>query len=151
MEAVQRKGKLAQLAPGFLEEFFRPEKHGPVLKRDELGIIKPYVQFKADGPLAKAYLTVFTAKLGMALYREHVGEPLPMSGGVHTAWFLNAGLSQANGDTILSKLPVFGTLAQGRFFVPEQFAYRFNTDGKSIVAATRWFSLELSCVYRGNV
>lgn len=142
-EAVHRKGTLARLAPGFFEEFFRPEKHGPVLKRDELGIIKPFVQFRVDGPLAKAYLTVFAAKFGMALYREHVGQPLPLTGGVYTVWFLNAGLAQETGDAILAKLPGFQTLQQGRFVVPAQFAYRYNCDGRSIVAALAGFHSNL--------
>lgn len=142
-EAAQRKGKLAQLAPGFLEEFFRPEKHRPVLRRDASGVIKPYVEFNADGPVARAYMTVFAAKLGMAFYREHVDEALPISGGVHVAWFLNAGLSQKTGEMFLSKLPIFGTLVQGRFVVPEQFAYRFNTDGRSIVATLAGFHSNL--------
>jgi hypothetical protein len=138
-EAVQRKPILAQLAPGLLEELFRPEKRSAIVNRDALGIIKPYIKFNADGPLAKAYLTVFAAKLGMALYREHVGEPLPFTGGVYTLFFLNAGLAKATGDAMLEKLPMFETLNQGRVCVPDQFAYRYNCDGKSIVAALAGF------------
>jgi len=140
---MQRRGKLTQLAPGFLEEFFRPDKNRPVLRRDALGIIKPYIEIKADGPLAKAYLTVFAAKLGMALFREHIGHALPLTGGVHTFFFLNAGLSRETGDTMLSKLPIFHTIKQGGFVVPEQFAYRFNYDGKSIIAALAGFHSNL--------
>jgi hypothetical protein len=142
-EAVQRKRMLAQLAPGFLEELFRPEKQSAVLSRDALGIIKPYIKFNADGPLAKAYLTVFSAKLGMALYREHVGEPLPLTGGVYTLFFMNAGLAKATGDAMLEKLPIFKTLNQGRVCVPDQFAYRYNCDAKSIVAALAGFHSNL--------
>ncbi len=141
-EAAQRRGKLAQLAPGFLDEFFRGQRQNTYL-RDRLGILKRYVAFHANGPLTKAYLTVFAGKLGMALYREHIGEPLPLSGGVHTAWFLNAGLSQRTGDTMLSKMPIYSSLKQGSFFLPEQFGYRFNTDGKSILAALSGFHSNL--------
>jgi hypothetical protein len=141
-EAAQRRGKLAQLAPGFLDEFFRGQRKDTYL-RDRLGILKRYIAFHANGPLTKAYLTVFAGKLGMALYREHIGDPLPLSGGVHTAWFLNAGLSQQTGDTILSKMPIYGSLKQGSFFLPEQFGYRFNTDGKSIIAALSGFHSNL--------
>jgi hypothetical protein len=140
--ATQRKGKLAQLAPGFLDEFFQGRRNTTLL-RDKFGILKPYVTFHANGPLAKAYLTVYAAKLGMALYREHIGEPLALSGGVHTAVFLNAGLTQKTGDTILSKMPIYGSLQQGVFFLPEQFGYRFNTDGKSIIAALTGFHSNL--------
>jgi hypothetical protein len=142
-EAIQRKRKLALLAPGLLEELFRPEKQSAGLSRDALGIIKRYIKFNADGPLAKAYLTVFSAKLGMALYREHVGEPLPLTGGVYTLFFLNAGLAQATGDALLAKLPIFGTISQGRVCFPDQFAYRYNCDARSVVAALAGFHSNL--------
>jgi hypothetical protein len=61
------------------------------------------------------------------------------TGGVHIAWFLNAGLSQQTGDAMLSITPIYGSLKQGAFFLPEQFGYRFNTDGKSIIAALTGF------------
>jgi hypothetical protein len=93
------------------------------------------VVITADRPLLKAYLTVFGAKLAMALYREHIGLALPLTGGVQTTFFLNAGLVQRTADTILRIIPLFGTLKQRRFRVPDQFAYRYNTDGKSVFAA----------------
>ncbi len=142
-EALQRRGKLALLAPGLLEELFRRDKHAPAMLKDEHGIIKPYIKINADGPLAKAYLTVFAAKLGMALYREHIGQPLPLTGGVNTLFFLNAGLSRKAGDAMLSKLPIFHTISQGKFAVPEQFAYRFNCDGSSLIAALAGFHSNL--------
>jgi hypothetical protein len=89
----------------------------------------------SDGPLLKTYLTAFGAKIGMALYREYIGTPLPLTGGVLTTSFLNFGLAQKTADIILTIAPQFGTLTQGRFQVPEQFAYRYNTDGKSVVFA----------------
>jgi hypothetical protein len=39
-----------------------------------------------------------------------------------TFFFLNAGLSQATGDAMLSKLPIFHTIHQARFVVSDQFA-----------------------------
>lgn len=138
-EAMGLRGKLAHLAPGLLEELFRPEKQSAVISRGTDGIIKPYIKFNADGPLAKAYLTVFSAKLGMALYREHVEKPLPLTGGVYTLFFLNAGLAEETGNAILEKLPVFDTLVQGRVHVQKQFAYRLNTDKNGIVAALAGF------------
>ena len=82
------------------------------------GLIEsPFVQIKADGPLTRAYLNVFAAKLGMALYREHVAHALPLSGGVHINWFLNAGLAQRTAEGILRILLVAGTLRQGAFEV----------------------------------
>jgi hypothetical protein len=75
------------------------------------------------------------AKLAMALYREHVGHALPLTGGVHTNWYLNAGLAQRTAEGILKTLPLGGTLRQGSFQVPEQFVYRYNCDGRTVVAA----------------
>ena len=57
------------------------------------------------------------AKLAMALYREHVGHALPLTGGVHTNWYLNAGLAQRTAEGILKTLPLGGTLRQGSFQV----------------------------------
>jgi hypothetical protein len=141
-EAIDRKWMLSRQAPGVLEELFRPDKER-ALWLTQSGIRQPYVHITADGPLTKAYLTVFTAKFGMALYREHIGEALPIDGGVHTQWFLNAGLAAQAAEAMLKILPSFGTLQQGKFMVPEQFAYRFNSDGKSIVAALASFHTNL--------
>jgi hypothetical protein len=137
-EAVDRKAMLRMRAPGVLEELLRPGSEQRIW-RNERGVFQQMSYVQADGPLTRSYLTVFTAKFAMALYREHVGEALPLEGGVHTNWFLNAGLSQKAADTMLSIMPMVGTLTQGRFAVPEQFSYRFNTDGRSVVAALASF------------
>ncbi len=75
-EAVARRGALRQLAPGVLEELLRPEKESRIWLT-ERGVAKPFVHVKADGELTAKYLTVFTAKFGMALYREYTGTALP--------------------------------------------------------------------------
>jgi hypothetical protein len=137
-EALARRGKLRQIAPGVLEELLRPEKEQEVWLRKS-GLLQPYIKINVDGPLTKEYLTVFTAKFGMALYREHVGAALPLTGGVHAQWFLNAGLATETAEKILAKMPMFGTVEQGKFRVPEQFSYRFNCDRKTIVAALASF------------
>jgi hypothetical protein len=141
-EAADRKRKLIELAPGLLEEFFRPNKRQRVWGRDGL-VATPLVQINADGPLTKAYLTVFAAKLGMALFREHVGHALPLNGAVYTKYFLNAGISRDTAEGMLRIMPIGGTLRQGTFQVPEQFAYRYNCDGGSIIAALAGFHSNL--------
>jgi hypothetical protein len=73
----------------------------------------------------------------MALYGEHVGHALPLTGGAHTNWYLNAGLAQRTAEGILMTLPLGGTLRQGSFQVPEQFAYRYNCDGRSLASTRR--------------
>lgn len=140
-EAIGLRRKMKQVAPGVSEEF-----DGPSFTRWQKppgGILRQMTATRIDGPLTKAYLTAFCAKLAMALYREHVGVPLPLDGGVRIAFFLNAGLSQKSGDAMLEKLPLPGTLKQGSFTVPEQFTYRYNYDGHSIVAALAGFNSNL--------
>jgi hypothetical protein len=136
---VQEAGKLRPMlelkAPGFLREFFRSNKNSPTWRRTSIGLLKPAIKISADGPLLRGYLTVFASKLGMALYREHIGTPLPRQGAAYSQWFLNAGLAQTTADSMLSFLPGSETLRQGRFHVDSQFVYRFNSDDKSIVAA----------------
>src|SRR4051812_33487027 len=58
IEAKERRGKLEQIAPGFLNEFFRPDTSRSILLRKQ-GLLVPYVRMKADGPLLKGYLTTF--------------------------------------------------------------------------------------------
>ena len=138
-EAGALRPMLERKAPGFLKEFFRPDKNTTTWRRTSVGLLKPRVKVSADGPLVKGYLRVFASKLGMALYREHIGTPLAIEGAVYTQWFLNAGLAQATADAMLSILPAWGALRQGSFEVDNQFGYRFNSDDKSIVAALAKF------------
>ena len=134
-EAAHRKGKILQIAPGLLEELFRPEKAERIWSRGPTGLLRQSVKVSADGPLLNAYLTVFAAKMGVALYREHIGAALPLEGGVQTQWFLNAGLAQQTANAMLRILPSVATLTQSKFHATEQFAYKYNSDDRSIVAA----------------
>ena len=63
------------------------------------------VEVKVNGPRTRACLGVFAAKLA-ALCREHIGEGVPLTGGVQIMCFLNAGLPETTGNKILEKLPV---------------------------------------------
>jgi hypothetical protein len=95
----------------------------------------------------KAHLTIFGAKLAMALYREHVGVPLASDGAVWCQFQLNAGLTQEQLDDRVANLPGYETLRQGSKNVDDQFKYRFNTDERTVVAAVAqfhrglWFTL----------
>jgi hypothetical protein len=133
-DALQFKRALARRAPQVVEEVFA----GPVrrdLVRRPSGLLVSQVRVKVDGPATQAHLTVFGAKLGLALWREHVGGPLPLDGTVTVNAFLNAGLNDAQAGSMLSILPVAGELRQGENVFNEQFAYRYNTDLKTILAA----------------
>lgn len=136
-------GSLDQLAPGLRDEMTRDGRAEQTWRWTPGGLLRPAVTVHADGPILKRHLTVFTAKLGMALYREHVGEPLPPGGGVFTKWFLNAGLNQEQAEAMISILPIGGSLRQGRQHSIEQFGYRYNCDDKHIVAALAGFHSNL--------
>jgi hypothetical protein len=134
-EGIRLRHTVDRDAPGLLEEAFDASLMRPQWVRGPSGLLTQKVILQAGGPLVKAYLDVFAAKLAMALYREHVGTPLPGEGGVQTIWYLNHGLSEEHAHAHLSILPAAATLRQGTFIVPEQFAYRYNCDDKSIFAA----------------
>ncbi|MET4233939.1 hypothetical protein ACVWXN_010175 [Bradyrhizobium sp. i1.4.4] len=141
-EAMNNRQMLQMRAPGVLDELFNPQKEDRVwVKRN--GILQEMARIKADGPVTRIHLHVFAAKFGMALYRHHIGEALPPEGGVQTNVFMNAGLAQNSAEHMLKILPAFNSLQQGKFWPTDQFAYRYNSDGKMIVAALASFHANL--------
>jgi len=139
-------------APGVTEELGAPLKSKKEFVRRPSGILQPVVTIRADGPLVHGYMSVFAAKLGMALYREHVGHALPLDGAVWVQYNFNAGMTQQKLDSLLGPLPIFGTLQQGSKTVTGQFDYRFNTDERTVVAAICHFhrSLWVVCCASSN-
>jgi hypothetical protein len=127
------------LAPGVREEMSLPGKFGDGLMRRPSGLYQRVTLVRADGPSVKAHLSIFGAKLGMALYREHVGVALPLDGAVWCQFALNAGMTQEDLDARVKILPAFGTLQQGRNHVLHRFSYRYNCDGRTVVAAVVQF------------
>jgi hypothetical protein len=124
------------LAPGVREEMSLPGKAAlGLLRRPGSGLLQRVVQVHADGPRIKAHLSIFGAKLAMALFREHVGAALPLDGAVWCQFSLNAGMTQEHMDERLRILPLWDTLKQGRKRVDDQFAYRYNCDGRTTLAA----------------
>ena len=77
--------------------------------------------------------------MAMALYREHVGAALPLDGAVWCQFALNAGMTQEHLEQRVKIMPLHGTLRQGQKHVSDQFSYRYNTDGKTVVAAVAQF------------
>lgn len=116
-------------------EVFSMSGHNHLWSADQGHILTKKAVIKVNGPRAKSYLDVFCAKLGMAIYRQHTGTPLPSDGGVETVWHLNSGLTKEAFETYVKILPIMGTMNQGTFYVTEQFAYRYNSNGSDIVAA----------------
>jgi hypothetical protein len=133
-------------APGLISELVDQNESKTRWVRGPNGLLRKVQEIKATGRLLRAYLSVFSAKLGAALYREHVGVPLQLTGAVSTNFYLNRGLTKQTMDILLRIAPTFGTLQQGGFQVPEQFAYRFNTDEKTIVYAIAQFHSNLTIV-----
>ena len=94
-------------APGVREEMSLPGKSNyEWARRPGSGLLQRVVRVHADGPCVKAHLSVFGAKLAMALYREHVGVALPLDGAVWCQFALNAGMTQENLNARVKILPV---------------------------------------------
>jgi hypothetical protein len=146
IEAKGLRRRLESKAPGVLTELFRNDKSVGRWVEGPGGLLVPKVLVTADGPLLNEHLTTFGIKMGMALYREHVNSALPLTGGVKATCFLNAGLAWQTAAAIMKITPQFATLEQGKFTVPDQFAYRYNTDGKSVLLALIGFHAGLHIV-----
>jgi len=67
----------------------------------------------------------------MALYREYVGDALPLDGAVWCQFSLNSGMTQEDLDARVKILPIQGTLLQGSKNVDGQFLYRYNCDERA--------------------
>jgi len=143
-EMVSRRRVLERIAPGLIDEVFDLRKGKQVFVPTKGGVLQPMVGMKSDGPLLTAYLNVFAAKFGMALYREHCGAPLPLTGSVSSVAFLNSGLPADVAAVIVSIMPIGGTLRQGKISAEGQFYYRYNTDDCSIVGSLAKFHNGLS-------
>lgn len=134
---------LRTVAPDFLKELQDQNNTRKTWRRAPTGLFYQAVEIEMDGPSYKRHLAVFTAKMGMALYREHVGIALPLTGAVFSTWYTNAGLLNDEAEAMLKILPIRGELRQGRKVSTEQFAYRYNCDNKSIFAALVGFHSNL--------
>lgn len=146
-ENILQRAMLNEIAPGFLDELFDANRAKDVLRQTPSGVIIKQKAITADGPLTRAYVSVFATKVGMALFRELTGKALPSEGGIEAWYYLNAGLSQEAAESILSIMPGTADLSAGRKRSGKQFAYRFNTDGKSIVAGLASFHNNLHVVF----
>ena len=132
--------RLMLMLLGVREEISLPGKSNyEWARRPGSGLLQRVVRVHADGPLVKAHLTVFGAKLAMALYREHVGVALPLDGAIWCQFALSGGMTHENLSARVEKLPLQETLRQGTKNVGEQFAYRFNCDERTVIAAVVQF------------
>lgn len=134
-EARKLLGTLTQISPDCVRELFDQQKSQRVWQRGRDPIFGPKLQIVMDGPATTAMMRAFAAKMGMALYREHVGEALPVDGFVFTQHYFNQGLLRREAELLTSIMPAFGELKQGKISSGRVFNYRYNTDLKTIVAA----------------
>jgi hypothetical protein len=131
-------------ASGVLEELsLHDKRRDEWARRPDSRLLQRFVRIEADGPRIHAYLSVFGAKLAMALYREHVGVALPLGAAVWSQFALNGGMTPKILNDRVKLLPVRETLRQGRKNVGDQFAYRYNCDARTTLAAVVQFHLGL--------
>jgi hypothetical protein len=151
-EMEKLRSAMDAFAPGVREEFSEPGKaQSEWLRRRGAGLLQRVIRVHADGPMLRAHLSVYGAKLAMSLYREHVGIALPLDGAVWCQFSLNAGMTQEMLNERVQILPIQETLRQGSKNVGDQFSYRYNCDERTVVAAVAqfhrglWFTLFASC------
>lgn len=132
-----------RLAPGFKAELLKQQTTEKGFRANQSGFLEPVTKIVANGPIIKRNMTAFSAKLAMALFREHVGKPLTEGSGVFVRWFLNAGLSEKQALHYLRILPISSELRMGRQTSIKQFRYYYNCDEKSLIMAMIGFHSNL--------
>jgi hypothetical protein len=104
--------------------------------------------FRANGPILTHHISVFGAKLGLALHYEAHRSPVPPSGGVQPIFYTN--VSHLRGEIpsdLIKLLPAARTLKQGKREVSEQFQYSWalSEEGRhSFFFATFRFSFAIA-------
>ncbi|MFZ5666896.1 MAG: hypothetical protein ACOY7L_16915 [Pseudomonadota bacterium] len=143
-EVIRRASKilstLSYIAPGFIREIFDPNKSEEVWAKGRSNIYGKMQKITLDGPITTSLMQAFGAKLGMAPFREHTGNPIPMEAKVFVQHYFNSGLYRGEVENILSILPAFGQLTQGKKTSGRTFNYRYNTDKREILGAFCAFS-----------
>ncbi len=134
---VDRARKLLRSAdtniPGLHDEIFGNYAKNSYVSHE--GLLRPVKEFRANGPLTKKHLNVFSAKLAMATFSHFTKRPIDQSGLIHTEWYLNAGISEETYNHVISIMPSYTQLTQGVQKSGRQFHLRYNTNGSDIVAA----------------
>jgi hypothetical protein len=144
-------GAIETNAAGVMNEIFGRGNFSDALLRRN-GLLHRSKIGRADGPLTKRQLNLFASKLAMATFHSFTGRPLELDGLIVTEWYLNGGMTSELFQAIVSIMPSFGQLSQGKKVSGEQFWLRYNTDNKGIVAAFLTFhgSLHVSVIATDN-
>lgn len=132
-QALRLINALKRYAPVVTEELMSNPQQNVHIRHN--GILRPAAEMRADGPATHAHLDAFAAKMAMASFATFTGRPLEMEGIIWTMWFLNGGMPTDTYRAVVSMMARFGQLEQGAKVSGEQFAYIYNTDEKSVVAA----------------
>jgi hypothetical protein len=139
-EAKKLMRTLDTLAPAVRSEVFRDSNPSKVWAKGREGLYGSMHRLELQGVVTATLMQVFGAKLGMALFREHIGRPLNLDGAVFVRYYFNAGLSREEARKTLQILPVFGELKMGKQASGRSFNYRYNSDDKGLIAALAAFS-----------
>lgn len=114
---------VANNVPGVLNEMHLDDAEQELTRR-RLGIGIGGGFLRLNGPLLTRHMTVFAAKLGLALYFDATGKALPVTGRIVPFWFSNVqSLEGKIPAEFLNTLPALKTLQQGRKSVGDQFQY----------------------------
>ena len=119
--------------PGIEHEIFGTDLEDSYVLHN--GLLRPIKKIRANGPLTRKYLNIFSAKLAMAGFSHFTDRPIKQTGLIHTEWYLNGGISEATYRHIISVMPGYAQLVQGVQQSGKQFHLRFNTNKTDIVAA----------------
>jgi hypothetical protein len=102
------------------------------------GVLVPRYVLYFDSPEIHFCVSYMLARLSVAVFYQHFGFPAPLGSRVRTAWSTNGSrLDDEHLRAILSQLPLYSSLSQGKFSVRDQFEYKYavDEDGKNAAFA----------------
>lgn len=133
-EMLRLFNALAKSHPHIAASLFVENKATRSWVPNSRGILERRMVLNVKDPVTTSLLRAFCLKLTMALFKEHTGGEFKSDGVIETNFFLNAGIDQKTADSYIGMLPMYGNLRQGTINSDGEFGYRYNTDGKSILA-----------------
>jgi len=134
-EAYRLIGTISQLAPKAIKEIFDPAKTKEVWTKGRDPLLSKMHVLDLDGKVTHSLMQAFGAKLGMGLFYKYCGQRMQTGGAIFSKTYFNSGLTRGEAEAVLSILPSFGELTQGRQRSGRQFNYRYNTDEKGALGA----------------
>jgi hypothetical protein len=92
------------------------------------GLLYRDIPFAAvNGPLVRSAVSIFSKKLGLALYYKHAGRPLPARGALWTQWWTNwSVIDNPIPEGFTSAAPGIATLMRNSADLSNQFSYRWG-------------------------